>query len=122
MTEEQKNKCHAIIHTAAITAGAGNAVPLPGLGVAADSASITLMVLSLCAVFGGGLTESAAKSIALSALKRQVQKQPIKYATKELSKIIPFAGSIVGASLSVAMIEAAGWEIAYDLDRKYAIN
>ena len=118
MTEEQKKKCHVIIHTASVTAGAGNAIPIPGLGLAADATALTTMVLSLCAVFGGGLTESAAKTLAFGAIKRQVQKQPIKYATKELSKFIPFAGSIVGASISVAMIEAAGWEIANDLSRK----
>ena len=119
MTEEQSNKCHIIIHTCAAGSGGGNAVPIPGLGLAADSVALTTMVLSLSAIFGGGLAESAAKTIAIAALKRQIQKQPIKYAAKEISKFIPFAGSIAAATISVALIEAAGWEIANDLDRKY---
>ena len=33
MTEEQRNKCHMIIHGHAVAAGAGNAVPVPGLAL-----------------------------------------------------------------------------------------
>jgi hypothetical protein len=31
MTEKQINRCHAIIHSHALAAGAGNAIPAPGL-------------------------------------------------------------------------------------------
>ena len=36
-------------------------------------------------------------------------RQPIRVATEELSKLIPGLGQIVAPSISVAMIEAAGW-------------
>ena len=36
MTNEQKIRCHAIILSAAVTAGGGNAVPVPVLGLAAQ--------------------------------------------------------------------------------------
>ena len=39
-------------------------------------------------------------------------------ATKELSKFIPFLGSIVAPSISVVMIEAAGWTLAKELEHK----
>ena len=45
-------------------------------------------------------------------------KQPIKTVTKELSKIIPILGQIVAPSISVAMIEAAGWAIAKQLEKE----
>ena len=118
MTEDQETKCHAIIHAHAIAAGAGNAVPVPGLGIAADMVTMTSMCISLCAVFGGNITEEAAKTLAIAAMKNTMLKQPIKTATKELSKFIPFLGSIVAPSISVVMIEAAGWTLAKELEHK----
>ena len=118
MTSEQEKKCHGIIHTAAVAAGAGNFLPIPGLGVAADMTTITCMTMGLVGVFGGNLTEEAAKGIAIAAIKNTMLKQPIKTLTKELSKFIPVLGQIVAPSISVTMIEAAGWSIAKQLDNK----
>lgn len=52
MTSEQESKCHAIIHSHAVLAGAGNIVPIPGMGIAADITTMTTMAMSLAAVFG----------------------------------------------------------------------
>ena len=120
MTSTQENQCHAIIHTAAVSAGGGNLVPVPGLGFAADIVAMTAMTMSLAGVFGGSLTEEAAKGIAITAIKNTMLRQPIKTLAKELSKIIPILGQIVAPAMSVTMIEAAGWSIAKDLDRKYS--
>ena len=119
MTDEQKTKCHAIIHTCAAGAGAGNLIPIPGTGLAADTVAITTMAMSLAAVFGGSLTEEAAKGMAIVAIRRTILKQPIRVLTKELSKFIPFLGQVLGPSISIAMLEAAGWSLAEELDRKY---
>jgi uncharacterized protein (DUF697 family) len=119
MTSEQENKCHKIIHTAAIACAAGNAVPIPGVGIAADILVLTTMSISLAAVFGANVTEGAAKGLAIAALKKTITKQPIKVITKELVKLIPWAGSVVSSSISIAMTEATGWAIANELDRKY---
>lgn len=118
MTPDQENKCHAIIHAHALAAGAGNAVPVPGLGIAADMVTMTSMCMSLCAVFGGSITEEAAKTLAVATMKNTMLKQPIKTATKELSKFIPFLGSIIAPSISVVMIEATGWTLAKELEYK----
>jgi uncharacterized protein (DUF697 family) len=115
MNEEQKKKCHYIIHAHAVAAGAGNAVPVPGLGVATDLVTITSMTMSLVAVFGGSLTEEAAKAIAIASFKNSMLKQPIKVITKELSKFIPFLGQAVAPTISVVIIEAVGWNIANEL-------
>jgi len=118
MNEEQKKKCHYIIHSHAVAAGAGNAVPVPGLGVATDLVTITAMTMSLCAVFGGNMTEEAAKAVAIASFKNAMLKQPIKVITKEVSKIIPFLGQAVAPTISVVIIEAVGWNIADELYSK----
>ncbi len=119
MTNEQESKCHKIIHAHAIAAAAGNAVPVPGLGIATDMVTMTTMCTSLCAVFGGSMPEEAAKAMAIAAIKNTMLKQPIKTITKELSKLIPGLGQIVAPTISVALLEAAGWTLAKELERKY---
>ncbi|MDR0217201.1 MAG: hypothetical protein LBJ15_24785 [Comamonas sp.] len=119
MTNEQENKCHMIIHSHAVAAGAGNAIPVPGLGIATDMVVMTTMTMSLCAVFGGSLTEEAAKALAIAAIKNTMLKAPIKTLTKELSKLIPGLGQIVAPAIGVVMLEAAGWVIAKDLESKF---
>jgi len=116
MTDEQKTKCHAIIHTHAALCGGVNLIPIPGVGVAADIVTVTSMAMALAAVFGSSIPEQVAKGIAVAAIKRTVLNQPIKAITKELSKMTPVLGSLFGSAISIAMIESAGWVISYDLD------
>lgn len=118
MTNEEKSKCHMIIHAAAAAAGAGNIVPIPGLGAAADMVTMTTMAISLAAVFGKELTNAAARGAAYAALKKVILTQPVRYATKELVKFIPWIGSMVAASISVALTEAAGWQLAQEFDHE----
>lgn len=118
MDEIIKSKCKKIIHSHAILAGAGNVAPIPGLGIATDIVTMTTMTMTLCAVIGGSITEEAAKGMAIMALKNTVLKQPIKTLTKELSKLIPILGQIVAPSISIVMLEAAGWVIANELYEK----
>lgn len=118
MTPEDEAKCHAIIHSHAVAAGAGNAVPIPALGVAADIVTMTSMTMALSGVFGGDIKENVAKGIAVAAIKRTVLKQPIKTVAKELSKLIPGLGQVVAPGMSVTMLEAAGWAIAKELEMK----
>lgn len=119
MTNEEKNKCHIIIHAATAASGAGNLVPIPGLGAAADMVSMTTMAISLASVFGEELTHAAARGMAYAALKKVIFKQPVKYAAKELAKFVPWIGSVFSAAVSVALMEAAGWQLAqqFDLER-----
>lgn len=119
MTPEQKSQCSKIIHTAAVAAGAGNLAPLPGLGIAADTVALTGMAISLAAVFGGELTTEAAKGVAVSAVKNVVLKAPLRTIAKELSKLIPGLGQVVAPAVSFGLVEAAGWALAKDMERKY---
>ena len=118
MTDEEKSKCHIIIHSATAAAGAGNVVPVPGLGVAADMVAMTTMAISLASVFGRELTGAAARGMAYAALKKVILSQPIKYATKEAVKFIPWIGSVISGTISVALTEAAGWQLATEFDLK----
>jgi uncharacterized protein (DUF697 family) len=122
MTEDQKTKCRTIIHSHAAVAAAGNAVPLPGLGIAVDVVTMTTMTMSLCAVFGGNITEEAAKALALATMKNTMLKQPIRTMAKELSKLVPGLGSLVAPSIAVVILEAAGWALASDLERKFKLS
>lgn len=118
MTDSQKTKCHAIIHTGSLAAGAGNLLPIPGTGFAADTVALTTMTVSLAAVFGReDLTKAAAKAMAIAALKKQLLQKPIKAIAKELVKIIPWGGAAAASAISVAFAEAAGWAIAKDFDK-----
>lgn len=116
MTEQERNKCHIIIHSASAASGAGNVVPLPGLGAAADMTAMTMMAVSLASVFGRDLTAAVARGAAYAALKKVILKQPMKYLAKECVKLIPFLGQAISATVSVALTEAAGWQLAEEFD------
>ncbi|WP_048441062.1 hypothetical protein [Caenimonas sp. SL110] len=119
MTEDQKTKCHAIIHSHAAAAAAGNVIPIPGLGIAVDVVTMTTMTMALCAVFGGSITQETAKSLAIAALKNTALKQPIKTLARELSKLIPGLGQVIAPSIAVVMLEATGWVLASELETKF---
>ena len=118
MTKAEREDCHLIIHSHAAAAAAGNLVPVPGLGVAVDTITMTTMAMALAARFGGSITESVAKNMAINAIKKTMLKNPIKTVVKEVSKILPFGGQIVSSSISVTMLESAGWVLAEELANK----
>lgn len=115
MTDEEKSKCRKIIHGHAAAAAAGNLVPVPGVGIAVDTVTMTTMAMALASVFGGSITESVAKNMATAAIIATIKKQPLRVITKEISKVLPFIGQLVAPSISVAMLESAGWLLADDL-------
>lgn len=119
MNANQKKKCHAIIHSHAMAAAAANAVPVPGLGIAADLVTMTSMTMALCAVFGGNISQQAAKTLAIAAIKNTTLRQPIRMLAKELSKLVPGLGQVIAPSIAVVMLEAAGWILAAELEEKF---
>ncbi len=118
MTEGEREDCHLIIHSHAVAAAAGNAAPVPGLGVAVDTIAMTTMAMALASRLGGSIPESVAKTMAVNAIKKTILKQPIKTAVKEVSKIIPFLGQLIAPSISVTMLESAGWVLVDELVKK----
>ncbi|MBR4151893.1 MAG: hypothetical protein IKT98_02915 [Selenomonadaceae bacterium] len=115
MTEEEKSKCQKIIHGHAAAAAAGNLVPIPALGLAADTVTMTTMAMALAAVLGGSITESVAKNMAINAVVATMKKQPVRLIAKEISKVVPVVGQLVAPTISVAMLESAGWLLVEQL-------
>ena len=115
LTVEEHDACATIIHTHATAAAAGNAIPVPGAGVAADTIAMTTMAMMLASALGGSIPESVAKAMAVASIKKTALKQPIKVITKELSKLVPFLGQVVAPVVSAAMLEAAGWCLVEEL-------
>lgn len=95
-------------------------MPVPGLGIATDMVAMTTMTMSLCAVFGGNIKEEAAKTLAIAAIKNTMLKQPMKVLAKELSKLVPGLGQIVAPSITIVMLEAAGWVLATELEQAHS--
>ena len=123
MTNEERNTCRNIIHSHAALAAAGNLIPVPGAGFAADTVTMTTMAMALSAVFGSSIEKHVAEAMAIAAIKKTMLKQPIKTIAKELSKFIPILGQVVAPTVSVAMLEAAGWCLAEDMAaQRYAMQ
>lgn len=81
------------------------------------------MAVSLAAVFGEDLPKSAAKALAVSALKKQVLKQPVKYTAAKLSSFIPWLGQVIAPTVSAALVEATGWAMVSEFERgRFTIN
>lgn len=112
MNNQQKAKCHAIIHSASASAGA------VGAGLAqiprSDNAVITpiqlVMTVSLGRVFGIELTDSAARAAIASAAAATVGRT----ASQLLFGWIPIAGNIINAGTAATITEAIGWLLADD--------
>ena len=159
MNSIQKSACHKIIHSAAAAAAAGNLMPVPGTGFAADMGAMVVMVMSLARVFkldsrvgaeeskkrvkkmkkvkdsiqkqlpenwkrhvakesARIITKKVAREIAMTALKKQIAAQPIRYFAKEGAKWIPGLGIMLSSAISAGLIEDAGWRVADDFDRR----
>ena len=107
LTDSQKKKCNAIIHTASVAAGG------VGTGLAqiplSDNAIITpiqiTMIVSLAAVFDIRLTEGAAKGIlagfATSFVGRGI--------SQVLFGWIPVLGNAINTATAAGITEAVGW-------------
>ena len=108
MTRQQEERCHQIIHSHAVACTAANAIPIPGLNIAADITTLTTMTMALGAVFGESVTKEYAKNLVIVTLKNSA----FQIATQSIIKLIPVVGWVVGPMMSLGMIEQAGWELA----------
>ena len=112
MNNQQRAKCHAIIHSASASAGA------VGAGLAqipcSDNAIITpiqlVMTIALGRVFGIDLTDSAASATAASVAAATVGRT-----TSQLFLgWIPIAGNIINAGTAATITEPIVWLLADD--------
>ena len=112
MTNEQRGKCHAIIHSASASAAA------VGAGLAqvpcSDNAVITpiqlTMTVALGRVFGIELTDSAARASLVSAAAATVGRMT----PQVLVGWLPIAGNVINTCTAASVTEALGWILAED--------
>lgn len=110
MTNDENSKCHAIIHSAAVAAGAVGA----GLAQIPLSDNVVIMpiqigmVASLGNVFGKNLGEMAIKGLISSAAGTVIGRS----ASQALLGWIPLLGNAINASTAFTITEAIGWAIA----------
>ena len=116
MNHSQKAKCHGIIHTASAAAasiGAGLA-QVPGSDNLAIIPIQVGMVVSLGAVFGIDLTESAAKATLATATTGMVGRG----ISQVLVGWLPGIGNAINASTAAGVTETVGWTIAKNFDKQ----
>ncbi|WP_406040221.1 hypothetical protein [Succinimonas sp.] len=139
MNAEQKTLCAKIIHTAAASAAAGNAVPVPGFGVAVDLAAVLGMTVALSKVFN--VKCCLAKHTIMMACVTVIRKMvfsSLESVPADNAAIRFQAGNAAGkslvkadsgasgkltvkhhaakAALSSAVVEAVGWQMAHNFD------
>lgn len=116
MTDNQKAKCHAIIHSASAAAGGVGAglAQVPG----SDNLIITpiqlTMTISLGKVFDLTLGESAAKAALASAAAATVGRT----ASQLLIGWLPGVGNIVNATTAAGLTETIGWLLAKEFEKQ----
>ena len=111
MTEQQKRKSHAIIHSASAAAagvGAGLA-QIPG----SDNAIIVpiqiAMTISLGAIFEVTIDNSTAKGYIASATASLTGKTISQF----LVGWIPIVGNVINATTAGLITESIGWSVAH---------
>ncbi len=107
MTNDERGKCHAIIHTASVAAagiGTGLAnlpcsdtIPLQGIQIT--------MIISLGKVFDISLTKALAKRVLSQFLGATVGKG----IANVLTFWIPGVGNAINAGVAASMTETIGW-------------
>lgn len=119
MTDEQKKRCHEIIHAASISAaavGAGAAsVPVVGSFIQLfDESAITpiqiAMIVSLGKVFDVSLDKTTAASLLTAMVTAKVGRKVAGF----FAGFVPGLGSAVNGGTAASITEGVGWAaVAY---------
>lgn len=108
MTTEEAIQCHGIIHAAsAASGGVSAAAPAFADSLIIVPAQMT-MIIALGQVFGYKLSDGIAESVIAPLVVQELGKG----AAKTLVGMIPIAGNIVRAGVSITFTEALGWLMA----------
>ena len=116
MNEAQKNKCHAIIHSASAVAGFCGTSPIPGSDAIPIMAVQVGMIIALGEVFDVHFTKSYAESL----VKTKLASEAGKMLAGQALKLIPGFGSIANATIAASITEALGWDVADEFSKRAA--
>ena len=109
LSKEEKNKCKAIIHIAAVVTGSMGIVPIGPADTLMITPAQIAMIISIGRVFGIQVYENIAKSIiagfALSVTGRMV--------AATLLNFIPVAGWIIKGGTAAVLTETIGWAAVF---------
>lgn len=116
MTNSQRVKCHATIHTAtaACAAVGGGMAQLPGSDALPISAAQVAMVMGLGKVFDMSITEAAAKAILAGVAGAAYG----RWVSQVLLGWMPGVGNAINAVTAATLTEILGWKIAEKFDRE----
>jgi len=121
--KKKRKSCAVFINYAAVSAGLGNTIPIPGTGIAADISALSLVFLKIRSAFD--LADLADANPIKQARYAQIAKQIVEYGTKEgikillktygkkqvikeLAKYLPIVGPIIAGSISGVIVQKAG--------------
>ena len=110
MNADEKSKCGRIIHTASVAAGGigfGGSL-LPGSDTIPITAIQIGLIISLGAVFGREITETAAKSLIGGFIAATTGRTISQF----IVGWIPGIGQIINAVTGGSITEALGWYVA----------
>lgn len=116
MTDYERNKCHAIIHSTSALAG-GVGAGLAQIPTSDNAILIPLqvgMIISLGAVFSMELTESAARATLATTTATLVGRG----LSQVLCGWIPIVGNVINACTATGITETIGWAIANSFSKK----
>lgn len=115
MTRAQKKKCHTIIHTASLSAGAvaTGLAQLPGT----DNAIITPIQITMTVALGAVFGKKLSKSSATSALATATASTAGRAISQFLVGWVPGIGNAINATTAASITEVIGWAIANDFAR-----
>jgi uncharacterized protein (DUF697 family) len=116
MTDEQREKCHTIIHGAATSGAAVGAgiAQLPGADNVVLAGIEASMVIALANVFDVALDKAGAMALMSGYLGTTVGRA----ASQFLIGWIPGIGNAINASTAAGIIEKLGWDVVIDFDKR----
>ena len=122
MTDEQKKRCHEIIHAASISAGAvgvgAASIPVVGSFISlCDESAITpiqiAMIMSLGKVFDVSLDKTTAAGLLTGMVTAKVGRTVDGF----LAGFVPGLGSAVNGGTAASITEGVGWSVVAYFDK-----
>jgi uncharacterized protein (DUF697 family) len=108
LTNDERTKCRAIIHSAAVTTGAMGIIPIGPADTLMITPTQIAMIISLGVTFKIKVCENVAKSI-LSGLALSVAGRAV---AATILNFIPLFGWLIKGGTAFALTEAIGWAAA----------